>query len=80
MKIKVLGTRGEIKASLPEHANHSGVLIDDVILLDIGEKQFLNCHPKYIFITHLHQKLWRIVTAQIVTLCNLGYNRAGGKF
>ena len=54
MKIKILGTRGEIKASLPEHANHSGVLIDSVILLDVGEKKFLDYYPKYIFTTHLH--------------------------
>ncbi len=54
MKIKVLGTRGEIKASLPDHANYSGVLVDDTILLDIGEKKFLDYHPKYIFATHLH--------------------------
>lgn len=54
MKIKVLGTRGEIKASMPGHANHSGVLIDDKIMFDIGEKEFLDYHPEYIFITHLH--------------------------
>lgn len=36
------------------HANHSGVLIDDKILLDVGEKTFLDYHPEYIFVTHLH--------------------------
>lgn len=54
MKIKILGTRGEIKASHPHHAKHSGVLIDDKLLLDLGEKEFLNYDPKWIFITHLH--------------------------
>ena len=54
MKIRVLGTRGEIKPSLPEHALHSGVLVDDRLMLDIGEKEFLEYHPEVVFITHLH--------------------------
>lgn len=54
MKIKVLGTRGEIPASAPYHSKHSGVLIDNKILLDLGEKEFLKYNPEYIFITHLH--------------------------
>ncbi|WP_068470225.1 MBL fold metallo-hydrolase [Candidatus Protochlamydia phocaeensis] len=54
MKLKILGTRGEIEESLPYHAKHSGVLIDDELLLDIGEKSFLALHPRWIFITHLH--------------------------
>jgi ribonuclease BN (tRNA processing enzyme) len=54
MKIEVLGTRGEIKASMPDHDNHSGVLIDERIMFDIGEKEFLDYHPENIFITHLH--------------------------
>ncbi len=54
MKIKVLGSRGEIKLAAPRYENHSGVLIDGEILFDIGEKEYLDYHPKYIFITHLH--------------------------
>lgn len=54
MKIRILGTRGNIDETAPYHSKHSGVLIDDEILLDLGEKQYLEYSPKYIFITHLH--------------------------
>lgn len=54
MKIKVLGTRGEIKSSAPHHRKQSGVLLDNKILLDIGDESFLAYHPEYILITHLH--------------------------
>lgn len=54
MKIKVLGTRGEIEESAPYHSKHSGVLIDNKILLDCGDKGFLAYHPICILITHLH--------------------------
>ncbi len=54
MKIKVLGTRGEIDPILPYHRNHSGILIDDTLMFDLGEKKFLQYTPKYIFLTHLH--------------------------
>ena len=54
MKIKVLGTRGEIEESAPYHSKKSGVLIDNKILLDIGDKQFLKYKPQHILVTHLH--------------------------
>lgn len=54
MKIKVLGTRGEILSSHSEYLKHSGVLIDDKILLDVGEKEFMKNDLQGIFITHLH--------------------------
>jgi ribonuclease BN (tRNA processing enzyme) len=54
MKIKILGTRGEIDESLPYHSKHSGVLINEELLLDLGEKEFLSYHPKWILITHFH--------------------------
>ncbi|MCF7799830.1 MBL fold metallo-hydrolase [Candidatus Babeliales bacterium] len=54
MKIKILGTRGEIEPSTPYHKRHSGILIDNKIMIDIGEKEFLKYKPKAIFITHLH--------------------------
>lgn len=54
MKIRILGTRGEIEETLPYHSHHSGVLIDEQLMMDFGEKEFLKDRPKYIFITHLH--------------------------
>ncbi len=54
VKIKILGTRGEIEASAPYHSHRSGVLLDNKILLDIGEKEFLEYKPEHILITHLH--------------------------
>lgn len=54
MELQILGTRGEVDKSLPRHRKHSGVLIDQTLLLDLGEKQYINLHPKWILITHLH--------------------------
>jgi len=54
MHIKVLGTRGEVESSAPYHSKHSGVLVDETILLDLGEKEYLDYKPECIFITHLH--------------------------
>lgn len=54
MKIKVLGTRGEIEKSTVGYSRHSGVLVDNTILLDLGEKVFLNYKPISVFVTHLH--------------------------
>lgn len=54
MKIKVLGTRGKIKSSAPFHSNHSGILFDDILMLDLGEKKYLDYKPRWIFLTHLH--------------------------
>lgn len=54
MKIKVLGTRGEIEESAPYHSKQSGVLIDNKILLDCGDERFLAYDPICILISHLH--------------------------
>lgn len=54
MKITVLGTRGEIEESAPYHSKKSGVLLNGKILLDLGDKRFLQYRPQYILITHLH--------------------------
>lgn len=54
MKIKVLGTRGEIKPVKPFYSKHSGILINEELLLDLGGKEFLEYKPKWILITHLH--------------------------
>ena len=40
MRVKILGTRGEIKIRNPLHDNHSGILIDKTILCNIGEKKY----------------------------------------
>jgi glyoxylase-like metal-dependent hydrolase (beta-lactamase superfamily II) len=49
-----LGTIGKIERSSPKHSKQSGILIDNSILLDLGEKEYLDLNPKAIFITHLH--------------------------
>ena len=54
MKITILGTRGEIEPTAPYHARHSGLLVDDTLMFDLGEQEFLAYKPSYIFITHLH--------------------------
>ncbi len=54
MRIKILGTRGEIKERRPRYTKQSGILIDGVLLLDLGEQSFLKYHPKWILLTHLH--------------------------
>jgi ribonuclease BN (tRNA processing enzyme) len=54
MRVRILGTIGEIEESSERHILHSGVLVDDTILLDLGEKEFLSYLPQVVFITHLH--------------------------
>lgn len=54
MNIKVLGTRGEIEENAPWHTKHSGILIDDTVLIDLGEEEFLNYDPSFVVFTHLH--------------------------
>jgi ribonuclease BN (tRNA processing enzyme) len=54
MHVEILGTRGEIEEYAPWHRRHSGVLIDRRLLLDLGEKEYLDLHPELVAITHLH--------------------------
>ncbi len=54
MRIRILGTRGEVEQSAPYHSRHSGILIDEALLVDMGEREFLEYGPKAVFITHLH--------------------------
>src|SRR6187551_1185920 len=54
MKITILGTRGEIPDSLPYHSKYTGILVDQDLLIDVGEKDFLKLNPKWILITHFH--------------------------
>jgi ribonuclease BN (tRNA processing enzyme) len=60
VKITILGCRGEVEEQTTAHQKHSGVLIEDPLLFDIGEPEFLDLvekelpkHPE-IYITHLH--------------------------
>ena len=54
MRVRILGTRGNIESEAPGYSKHSGVLVDRFILLDVGEREYLKLGPKYVFITHLH--------------------------
>ena len=54
MKVTVLGTRANVDKTAPWHSKHAGVLVDDSILLDLGEEEYLKYNPEVVFITHLH--------------------------
>jgi glyoxylase-like metal-dependent hydrolase (beta-lactamase superfamily II) len=54
MQIKILRTRGEVDHSVSYHSHHSGVLIDDTLLIDLGEPEYLDLSPEAILIMHLH--------------------------
>lgn len=54
MRIRILGTRGEIEETARYHSRHSGILIDGTLLVDLGEPEFLAHAPKAVLITHLH--------------------------
>lgn len=54
MQIKILGTRGKVPHSAPKHVLYSGVLIDQKILVDLGEAKFLDYRPEAILFTHFH--------------------------
>lgn len=54
MKIKILGTRGKIEPRAENHTNHTGFLIDDKILIDVGEPDYMDYRPKAIVFTHFH--------------------------
>lgn len=54
MHLKILGTKGEMPESHPRHKKQSGILIDGVLLLDLGDKKYLKYNPKWILLTHLH--------------------------
>ncbi|WP_372919767.1 MBL fold metallo-hydrolase [Salegentibacter sp.] len=54
MEIEILGCRGKIKASARKHKNHSGFIIDEKLLIDVGEKEFLDRKPQAIIFTHFH--------------------------
>jgi ribonuclease BN (tRNA processing enzyme) len=54
VRLRILGTRGNVALSAPRHARRSGILVDGRILLDLGEAAYLRAHPSHILITHLH--------------------------
>jgi ribonuclease BN (tRNA processing enzyme) len=54
MRLRVLGTRGNIPLSAPKYALHSGILVDDHLLFDLGERTYLRRRPTHIFVSHLH--------------------------
>jgi len=54
MKVEILGSRANIEPTAPNHCKQSGVLVDDRILFDLGEEEYLDYDPDIIFITHLH--------------------------
>jgi hypothetical protein len=49
--ITILGTRGNIESAARRYSRHSGILVDRLILLDAGEREYLKLHPRYVFIT-----------------------------
>ncbi|WP_029035009.1 MBL fold metallo-hydrolase [Salinimicrobium terrae] len=54
MKIKILGTRGKIDPKAENHVNHTGFLIDDKILIDVGEPDYMVYKPEAVVFTHFH--------------------------
>jgi glyoxylase-like metal-dependent hydrolase (beta-lactamase superfamily II) len=54
VKVKILGSRANIEPSEKHYSKHSGALIDEKLMLDLGEQEYLDLRPEYVFITHLH--------------------------
>jgi ribonuclease BN (tRNA processing enzyme) len=54
MHIKILGTRGKIEASKPYHSKHTGYLVNEELLIDVGEEEYMQHDPKAVVFTHLH--------------------------
>lgn len=54
MNIQILGTRAKVKPSAPGHEKHTGFLINEELLIDVGEEEFLKPSLKGIVFTHFH--------------------------
>ena len=54
MKIKILGTRGKIEPKAENHVNHTGFLLDEKILIDVGEENYMDYRPQAVVFTHFH--------------------------
>jgi glyoxylase-like metal-dependent hydrolase (beta-lactamase superfamily II) len=67
MRLKFLGTRGNILPAAPGYARHSGILVDARILLDLGEAAYLRYRPQHIFISHLHPDHAAFLRNEVVT-------------
>jgi ribonuclease BN (tRNA processing enzyme) len=67
LQLTILGTRGNIESSAPAYSRHSGILVNGLILLDVGEKDYLSRRPRYIFITHLHSDHAAIAASDVST-------------
>jgi ribonuclease BN (tRNA processing enzyme) len=65
MRITILGTRGNVARSAPKHVRHSGILVDGLLLLDLGEAAYLRYRPRHVFITHLHPDHAAFMTARL---------------
>ncbi|MGQ0703419.1 MAG: MBL fold metallo-hydrolase [Gemmatimonadales bacterium] len=67
MIVKILGTRGNIKPTAPRHTRHSGVLLNNELLLDFGEGAYARHNPRWILLTHLHPDHACFVSAPLPT-------------
>jgi glyoxylase-like metal-dependent hydrolase (beta-lactamase superfamily II) len=67
VRLKILGTRGNILPWAPNYTRHSGILVDGRILLDLGEATYLRYRPQQIFITHLHPDHAAFLRTEVVT-------------
>jgi hypothetical protein len=65
VQLRILGTRGNIDVSAPGYVKHYGILVDDRLLLDAGEKEYLDYRPRWIFITHEHSDHMALKSADI---------------
>lgn len=54
MKIRILGTRGKIEPKAESYVNHSGFLLDNKVLIDVGEPEYMNLNPEAVVFTHFH--------------------------
>lgn len=54
MKIKILGTRGKIEPKAESYVNHTGFLLDEKILIDVGQPEYMDYCPEAIVFTHFH--------------------------
>jgi hypothetical protein len=54
MKIKILGSRANVEPRTPYHTRFAGVLIDEILLVDAGERSFMKEKFHYLLFTHLH--------------------------
>lgn len=54
MKLKILGTRGKIEPKAEGYVRHTGFLLDELILIDVGEPEYMDHRPAAVVFTHFH--------------------------